>query len=69
MKTTAEILGKENFEKLKSEFTLYNYTIKSVRTGELTFSQWLKIKHKPQFEILKLGLIADIKEQRIKWEK
>ena len=68
MKTTSEILGTETFKKLESEYTLYNMTIQSLSTGELKFSKWLEMTNKPQFEILKAGVIADIEAQRIEWE-
>ena len=68
MRTIEEILGAETFKKLESEFTLYNMTILSVRTGELNFSKWLEMANKPQFEILKAGVISDIEAQRIEME-
>ena len=68
MRTIEEILGAETFKKLESEFTLYNMTILSVRTGELNFSKWLEMSNKPQFEILKAGVISDIEAQRIEME-
>jgi hypothetical protein len=64
MRTHEEILGSD-FEKLNSEFQLYNMTTLSIKTGELKFSKWLEMFHYNDFLKIKKATIKDIEAQRI----